>query len=95
MGVYEQFMGTHIISLESQYMHGAPNGPLFTLHMEDCQWMTSQNAALLPLLHLRAPCLQIIPTLGPKVYKSDLQWATGSPRETCWRSGSLRIVSPG
>ena len=29
----------------------------------------------------RAPCLQIIPTLGPKVYKYDLHWAIWSPRD--------------
>ena len=29
----------------------------------------------------RVPSMQIIPTLGPKVYKYDLLWAVWSPRE--------------
>ena len=35
----------------------------------------------------RAPCLSIIPTLGRKVYKSDLHWAIWSLRERSTKAG--------
>ena len=36
-----------------------------------------------------APCLLIIPTLGPKVYRHDLHWAIWSPRDA-WRWRAFR-----
>ena len=45
------------------------------------------NIAVLPPSP-RAPCMQIMPTLGPNVYREGLLWAVWSPRVCSCRCGT-------